>query len=389
MTISYIEVRNDGIRVSAWDGWIAPGSLVELVHHAAPYLFEGPPCGEFVAILGNWQTMLDEGLSFEEQLQRYFALCMACHHSTVASFVPTDVDSKIRGLIWRKTRDRDTLRAMCDFAIAVTRWPLAPVSTRNVDAGELGLVSGVHGEWLSVLLGAHGRFLATGDTEYAEKTAAAVDAELAREAEAFRKALFTPGRELDTTRLAMILTHNVGDVDQGISFWESRHQESRQRFARLAHENTAPYGGWFQLAAAMYKDGLSAEGHRNYPLRAVKALRRSPDLLLPVPPCLDEWGGVIGTHPSLAIEERAEVLDALVRGCRKVQGQSGYYRAIAGFTTASARNFDAAQQHLPNATRKDLRDPELRRLVAIPRVSFESSLRKKVSLFREKFTSRR
>jgi len=30
----------------------------------------------------------------------YFALCLASHFSTVATFVPTDVDSKIRGHCW-------------------------------------------------------------------------------------------------------------------------------------------------------------------------------------------------------------------------------------------------------------------------------------------------
>lgn len=387
MTLSYKEVPIDGIRVNAWDGWIAPGSLVELVHHAVPYLFEGGTRGlECVRILEQWESMLDERLSFEEQLIAYFRLCLACHYSTVASFVPTDVDSKIRGLIWRKTRDLDTLRAMCDFALHAAGWPLEPVSARNVDAGELGSVSGINGEWLSVILGAHGRFLALGDAEYAAKTADAVEAELQREAQAYRRALVSQGRELDAAGLAMVLTHNAGDVDQGISFWESRHQESRERFSRLAHENVSAYGGWFHSAALLYKDGLAAEGHRNYPLRSVKALRRSRDLLLPIGPCLDDWGAAIATHPSLSIEERAEALDALVKGCRKVQGQVGYYRAIAGFANASERTFDSAQQHLPNATRKELRDAELRRLIAIPRVSFESSLRKKV---RQHATSRR
>jgi hypothetical protein len=42
--------------------------------------------------------MLRPNLNREEQLQDYFALCLACHHATVATFVPTDVDTKIRGV---------------------------------------------------------------------------------------------------------------------------------------------------------------------------------------------------------------------------------------------------------------------------------------------------
>ncbi len=84
--------------------------------------------------------------------------------------------------------------------------------------------------------------------------------------------------------------------------------------------------GRFALAVRIYQHtGLSSEGHRHYPLRPVKALRRSPATLLPLCPFLDEWGGVVAQ-----LEESHEVLAALVMGCQKVQGQQGYYRAIAG-----------------------------------------------------------
>ena len=41
----------------------------------------------FLRILANWENMLRPNLSPEEQLQDYFALCLACHHATVATFV--------------------------------------------------------------------------------------------------------------------------------------------------------------------------------------------------------------------------------------------------------------------------------------------------------------
>jgi hypothetical protein len=43
---------------------------------------------------------------------------------------------------------------------------------------------------------------------------------------------------------------------------------------------------------------------------------------------------------------------------------------------ASRRDFDAAAERMPNGARKDLKDPELRRLSAIPRQSFESRMKK-------------
>jgi hypothetical protein len=131
--------------------------------------------------------------------------------------------------------------------------------------------------------------------------------------------------------------------------------------------------GRFARAVFLYQHtGLSAEGHRHYPLRPVKVLRQSPATLLPLCPFLDEWGGVVA-H----LEESHEVLAALVSGCQKVQGQQGYYRAIAGMRAASAGGFDRAAAHMPNAVQRLLRDAALRKLIDVPRVSFESMMRKR------------
>ena len=201
-----------------------------------------------------------------------------------------------------------------------------------------------------------------------------------------RRAIATPGCELDTLRLAASITHNLGDLDQGISFWEGRSAsgvaESISRFHRIAHENKTAYGGAFLRPTDLYKKVLATEGHRHYPLRAVKPLRQSPELLLPLGPYLDEWGGLIATFPGLSPADRAEVLDALVRGCRKIPGQQGYYRALAGFADRSLKAFEEAANLMPSSSRKDLRSPEMRRLMAVPRASFESRLKKVVQAAR-------
>lgn len=388
----------------AWDGWIAPDNLISLVRNTAPFLFKDViaaepskrlfdcleadiaaafepglrPSSAFLRILQATEAHNWVGLSREEQLIDYYVLCLCCHHSTVATFIPTDVDSKIRGLVWRKTRDRDVLRALAQASLAMGRWDLRDVSRRTSDIGDLGPVSGHDGEWLSVLAGAHGRFLETRDTEWAERMAEAIDVELKRELEAFQIALGTRGEELKVLRLAASITHNVGDLDQGISFWEGRAAavDSLKRFHKLAHENKAAFGGAFQVPAELYKKAMSPEGHRNYPLRAVKPLRQSADLLLPLGPFLDDWGATIASYKGLTSIDRAEVIDALVRGCRKLAGQQGYYRALAGMAEQSIRAFDDAVALLPAASRKDLRSPETRRLMAVPRGSFESRMSK-------------
>ena len=392
----------------AWDGWIAPDNLISLVRNTAPFLYENPAAGApptrlfdclasdisaegaaegaagtrpsqaFLRILHSTEAHDWTRLTRDEQLIDYFVLCLCCHHSTVATFVPTDVDSKIRGLVWRKTRDRDVLRALGQAGLAMGRWDLRGVSRRTSEVGGLGPVSGHDGEWLSVLAGAHGRFLETRDVEWAERMAQAIDAELKRELEAFQIARATRGGEIEVLRLAASITHNVGDLDQGISFWEGRAAavDSLKRFHRLAHENKAAYGGAFQVPADLYKKALSTEGHRHYPLRAVKPLRQSVDLLLPLGPFLDDWGATVAGWKGLSAADRSEVVDALVRGCRKIPGQQGYFRALAGMAEQSIRAFDDAVALLPAASRKDLRSPETRRLMAVPRGSFESRMGK-------------
>ena len=190
-------------------------------------------------------------------------------------------------------------------------------------------------------------------------------------------------------RLAISLTHNCGDLDQGISFW-SQHEslrDARKRFHRLAHENAAPYDGTFQIAARIYREMLSPEGHRHYPLRAVRALRTSAELLLPLGPFLDDWGAVLAKHPILSSEDRTEIVAALITGCRKIAGQQGYFRALAGFEAASSRNFNDACALLPRALARDLK--EFRPKISVPRVTFESPYKKLVAKARTWGTARR
>lgn len=365
--------------------------------NTAAFLFEDPgvapepgkrlleqgsgPTG-FLRILLRGRELADEGA---RELEDYFALCLAAHHATVATFVPTDVDSKIRGLLWLRSRDPEVLRPMCDLALRMPEWDLSRNSRRTIEVEGLGLVSGHNGEWFSVVSGALGHVLTLGDVEYIEKTAEAIDRELEREAEAFRRLLATPGREIDVWRLAASLTHNVGDLDQGISYWSARGDapaKYKARFSRLAHENASPYGGSFQTAAKLYKDWLSSEGHRHYPLRAVRSLRKGSELLLPLGPFFDGWGATIGTTKLLTTPERAEVLDALVRGCRKVANQVGYYRAVAGFAQADRQEFERASRLMPVSAQKDLRDPKFRQHIALAKPSFESIWKKRVAAIR-------
>ncbi len=344
------------------------------MQNAAPFLEATLPAPEpglltdladspdgFRRILSSWKNILRPGLAPEEQLQCYFALCMACHHATVATFVPTDVDTKIRGIVWRESRDPDVLRPMLRLALASRQWTEDGISIRAIRG-----VSGHHGEQWSAIAGGLGRLLELGDTASAEEAQAAIESEIDREQAVFDAVAAERDAELDVLRLSMTLAHNRGDLTQGMGFWKKTPLTAplMERFSTR---------GRFDVAVRIYQHtGLSAEGHRHYPLRPVKVLRRSASTLLPLCPFLDEWGGVVAQ-----LEESHEVLAALVVGCQKVQGQQGYYRAIAGMRAASQGAFDRAAARMSNGEQRLLRGAEMRRLIDVPRVSFESMMRKR------------
>jgi hypothetical protein len=362
------------IKRDAWAQWISPETLISQVRNTAPFLETRLPAAQpgrlvelgdspigFLRILANWQNALSSGLTWEEQLQDYFAICLACHHATVATFVPTDVDTKIRGILWRESRDPEVLRPMLRLALASRAWTEDGISVRSVRG-----VSGHNGEQWSAIAGGLGRLLELGDTASADEALAAIETEIDREQAVFDAVCAEPGAELDLLRLSMTLAHNRGDLTQGMGFWKTTPATA----PLMEHLGVR---GRFEVAVRIYQHtGLSSEGHRHYPLRPVKALRRDATTLLPLCPFLDDWGKVVAR-----LEDSHEVLAALVVGSQKVEGQQGYYRAIAGMLAASSGAFDRASARMPNSTQRLLRSGEIRRLIDVPRVSFESMMRKR------------
>lgn len=357
-----------------WQQWITPETLLSQVLSGAPYLEARMPAATaerpidlgdspdgFLRILANWRNMLRDGFTPEEQLQDYFALCLACHHATVGSFVPTDVDTKIRGIVWRETRDAAALRPMLKLALQARYWSEEGVSVRAVRG-----VSGHNGEQWSAIAGGLGRFLELGDQEAADEALAAIEAEIDREQAVFDKTAREKDAELDLLRLAMTLAHNRGDLTQGMGFWKKSPPIAKV----MEHLQTR---GKFDLAVKMYQQtGLSAEGHRHYPLRPVKVLRKSPATLLPLCPFLDDWGATVSR-----LEDNHEVLGALVVGCHKIEGQQGYYRALAGMRDASPGAFDRAVSKIPNSAQRAVKGGDVRKLMDVSRASFEAMMRKR------------
>lgn len=393
----------------AFGGFIGPRTLVEQVRVAAPYLFDGSHARERERPrrdarrlhelahhpLGWWEMLFRPDLLPAQDEPSpaartdYFALCLAAHFASCATYVPTDVDAKIRHALWFEQDDAAERAHMLELAAALADWDVRRFSARlcTTDADPLELpprriVSGHDGERLSVLVGAMLASLAFSDSAAAERFEQLVDDELRREADAFLALERTPGRELDLLALAATLTHNVGDVNQSLESSSARRvgDAQKQRFCKLAQERPERYAGAFARAALLYRELLAPEGHRNYPLRRVKELRAHADLLYPLGPFVDAWGERIATWPTLSPAVVADVVSALVDGCRRLGAQESYYRALAGIdarTSGGLYGHVLDPLHAP-ATRRALRDPALRRKIAVPRVSFESSYRKRV-----------
>ncbi|MBI5363675.1 MAG: hypothetical protein HZA53_10890 [Planctomycetes bacterium] len=383
----------------AFGGFIGPKNLVALVHNAAPFLFDGShplsaavPATEGARLhergggpLGWWSTLrahaLVDATEAPTPAQRtdYFALCLAAHFASVATYVPTDVDSKIRHALWFGEDPREELLVRRALALRLSEWDVRPVSARIVDVE--GGVSGHDGERLSVLCGGLLAFHALGDAANAAAFEEEIDAELRREARAFEALERARGREKELLWLAASMTHNAGDVMQAFHAKGAKHvaPEIQERYANLARERFERYGGAFGRAARLYTELMASEGHRNYPLREVKLLRASHELLLPLGPFLDDWGALLARWPTWSAAERAEVVGGLVLGCRKVAGQSSYYRALAGFDAAHPGGLEARElaAHYPTAVKKLLKDSDVRKKLAVRKESFESSYAKR------------
>lgn len=386
----------------AFGGFIGPRTLVAEVQNGAPWLFDGthpdsalvpPTHGQRLYQhafhpLGWWSILrhapellpATETPSAEQRTD-YFALCLAAHFASVASYVPTDVDAKIRHALWFEELPDAERSIMLELTLALQTWDITRISARCVFVDGLGPISGHDGERLSVLCGAYLGMRQAGRENDAQRVEACIDAELEREAQAYERLEGLSGREVDWLNLCNSMTHNAGDILQALDRKGVRElaETAMQRFGDLARQRFERYRGTFGKAALIYRELLASEGHRHYPLREQKLLRASPQLLLPLGPFLDAWGERLARYPGWRGVERGAIASTLIEGCRRVANQEGYYRALVGFVQALPGGLESRelQSELSGAARKELKNTELKKKLAVRRESFESSYAKR------------
>jgi hypothetical protein len=313
--------------------------------------------------------------SLDPLSSNYFALLLAAHHLTVATFVPTDVDARIRHHAWVDA-DADRLARQIELVDAAASWDARAVSARTLAdprAPEGPPISGHDGEWLAVWAGAMGRALVLDDATSRDRTSAAIDASLARQASLYCALEASPDRMADLLRASTILAHNAGDLSRVVEQWPKRPsiEPHRTRLMKLGHERGDRFGGAFVRAGALNKALTAIENHRFLALRAPRGLRRARSLLLPIGPFLDEWGQTIARTPLLEDDDRAEVVTALLETHVRGPDQQGCLRALAAIHQHAPGGLDRLVPDLPARLRKVVRAGAVRDAMKTSKTAFE------------------
>ncbi len=328
---------------------IAPTALLAQVSNTARWALEAHPEARFVRALAN-APQLDATFRDDPRSLPYFELLLAAHFTTVATFVPTDVDARIRHHVWQALEREDELLAASEIVDAYAALDARMVSARVID-GERPL-SGHAGEWLAVRAGALGRAIAIGAETATAALVERIDDELAHEA-AFMRAALQRDDAGHALRVATTLAHNLGDLSRVVEAWPkeaaARGEAIAQRYLRLGHEDASRHEGTFVIAGALNKALTATENHRFLALRKPRALRGGRDLLLPLGPWLDAWGTRVA---KLDVESRAEIVLALLETHARGPTQTGCLRALAAMHEGMPGGIDALLPRLPARSRK-------------------------------------
>jgi hypothetical protein len=307
--------------------------------------------------------------------------------------VPTDVDNQIRRKLWAEGLPLETTLAMAALVLESHDWDFTLVSSRTV-YGAAGtpfakeLLSGHYGEWYAVsaaAYGALGRYAEPAAVEMRARVFEAIGAEVNRHSEIFGS-LWRANDGLGCLKAASAISHNFGDLDRVMDMWELDVGDPlRLAFYKLAAtpfdpERKLRHQGRLWVAGELYKskiDGssMAIENHRHFGLRKPRGLRERADLVVPIAPFFDEWGGRIARS-----EKALEILTALQESWERQPGSFAYGRALRGMLEVNPdlraqREFEAL--FLAPATAKVLETPgealekrwaveELRWMVDIP-----------------------
>lgn len=372
---------------------ISPSVLVAQVKNTASWLWDDPRSRE-VALALSAPTEAEADRERGE-VTAYLRLLLAEHFATVATFVPTDVDARIRHHVWVDVASESDLERAVAVVDQAASWDARWVSARVVES-ERGPLSGHDGEWLAVRAGALGQALALGAKAAAEKLATQIEDELAREGHVVSELLATRDAPLERVlSTATVVAHNLGDLSRVVDQWPGReeHAHLKRRFGRLGHPDTAsdlPTRAAFVAAGALNKVMMARENHRFLALRKPRGLRTHRALLLPIGPWFERWGGVVATHDALRDKDRAEVVAALLEQHERSPDEEGCLRALAGMHAATrGGGLSVYVPDLPARLRKDALRGRVRDAIDLSPERFAARLDNKYRTWQSEFRGTR
>ncbi len=340
---------------------IAPRVLASQVRGTAGWLWADPRARAVIEILEREERRETASLD----------MMLAAHFATVATFVPTDVDARIRHHVWAAMDDAESIEQASTIVDRIASWDPTLVSARCV-----GHLSGHDGEWLGVRAGAAGRAHAVGDHELAARIGAQIDAEVDREEAMFAEAL-RAGEAQRALCIATTVAHNLGDLSRVVDQWPAAIRARGQRWIRLGHDDASVRRPALVAAGALNKAMMALENHRFLALRKARGLRASRDLLLPFGPWFDAWGETIAKHATLDDDARSDVVTALLEIHLASPDQLGCLRALAGIHRSTRGGLETHAARLPARLRKEPQRGRVREALDVTPAHFAARVQKR------------
>lgn len=356
---------------------VAPSLLFQQVANTAKWALESGSESSHLRIL-NGAHELDARWQKHDGRGDYFSLMLAAHFTTVATFVPTDVDNHIRHLIWKEVANADELEQFVARIDEAAMWDPRLVSNRTVDDREGGVLSGHDGEWFSVRAGALGRAFALGATNVTDKLEGQIREQLDRHARVYAR--LAESEPLDALRAATVLAHNLGDLSRVVDTWQLSSEKTKalqHDFSRLGHEPREKYGTTFVEAGLVNKAIMADENHRYLPLRKPRALRSKKEFVIPFGPFFDAWGETIARDTEIAPRDLAEIVDALIQGFTALPKCAAFVRALAGIHRRTRGGIDRIiKDDLPVRTQRVAYAGPIREALRIEPAAFAARIEK-------------
>lgn len=339
--------------MSAVKNGIAPELVRSQVKNTAAWLWEDTRAAGAARALDDIERATADR-DRPDGSHAYLRLLLSAHWATVATFVPTDVDARIRHHVWSSMTTEAEIASAADIVDEVAAWDVHAASARVVSTAH-GPLSGHDGEWLGVRAGALGRAVAVGAAATVSRLTAAIDRELDRESRIFEEALASGAPAETTLSAATILAHNLGDLSRVVDAWPSAEgiDAHRERYRRLGHPDAPRARPPFVLAGRLNKELMALENHRFLPLRKPRGLRAARELVLPIGPWLHGWGEIVARSQHLEDRDRAEVVAALLELHASSPDQQGCLRALAAIHHATRGGLELFVPDLPARLRKD------------------------------------